>query len=67
MDIVGAVLVSRTWDMTSKAALVSVDVVDMDKLRSCAVLDRLRNRHDEAMCLRDDNRSEASRGGRYTC
>ena len=59
MDIacLGAVLVSRTRDVSRKAARVSVDVVDMDDLR-CALLVHLRNKHDGATRLRDDNRSE---------
>ena len=59
----GAILVSRTWDVTSRAA---GDVVDMENLRNCALLECL-NGHDGATRLRDDNSSETLRDGRYTC
>jgi hypothetical protein len=55
----GAVLVSRTRDETSKDAVVSVDVVhDGDGLLGRALRECLGNGHDGATRLRHDKRSE---------
>ena len=61
----GLELVSRTWDVTSKVALVSVGVVW--GLRGAVLRERLRNGPDGATHLRDDKKGETSRDGRYTC
>jgi hypothetical protein len=66
MDIacLGAVLVGRTWDVTSTVTVVSVDVVDVDGLWGCALRERMRNRHDGATLLSGDKKTPQD--GRYT-
>ena len=56
------VLVSKTRDVISKAAVVSVDVVQVDGLRGRAFGECPENGHGGATRLKDDERSETRSG-----